>query len=60
MNKQEFADIIFGDKPEKRATWFNLLKDPVFVPRYNLTLNQMRDEAYKKLKKVTDNKMLSI
>ena len=60
MNKQEFADIIFGDDPKKREPWFNLLKDPVFVPRYNLTLNEMRDEAFKKLKKITENKMLSI
>jgi acyl-CoA oxidase len=60
MNKQEFADVIFGDDPKKRQPWFELLKDPVFIPRYNLSLNQMRDEAYKKLKKVTDNKMLSI
>jgi len=38
MNKQEFADIIFGDRPEKRAKWFELFKDPVFVPRWNVTL----------------------
>ena len=39
MNKQEFADVIFGDDPNKRQLWFDLLKDPVFIPRYNLTLN---------------------
>lgn len=35
MNKQEFADIIFGDASHKRDKWFELLKDPVFVPKWN-------------------------
>lgn len=38
MNKQEFENLLLGDKPEKREKWFELLKDPVFVPRYNLSL----------------------
>ncbi|CDW91262.1 acyl-oxidase [Stylonychia lemnae] len=60
MNKQEFADIIFGDKPEKRAKWFELFKDPVFVPKWNVTLEQTREDAYQMLKKVTDAKIVSV
>jgi acyl-CoA oxidase len=60
MNKQEFSDIIFGDDPKKRARWFELLKDPAFVPRWNISLKEQRDEAYKMLKKVTDSKIISV
>lgn len=60
MNKQEFADILLGDQPTKRDKWYELLKDPVFKPRYNISLNDMREDAYKKLKRVTDAKILSV
>jgi ribosomal protein S3AE len=60
MNKQEFADIIFGDDPAKRKKWFDLLAEPVFLPKYNMSLNDIREDAYKKLKRVTDAKMLSV
>lgn len=60
MDKREFSDIIFGDNPVKREKWFELFKDPVWIPRYNISLPQQRDEAFKKLKKVTDNKMISV
>jgi acyl-CoA oxidase len=60
MNNQEFADIIFGDNPEKRKKWYELLAEPTFIPRYNVSLNDLREDAYKKLKRVTDAKMLSV
>ena len=57
---QEFADVLFGDKPEKRARWFEAFKDPVWIPRYNISLNDQREDAFKKLKKVTENKLISV
>ena len=60
MNTQEFANLIFGDKPSKREQWFKLLSEPTFIPRYNLPLNDIREDAYKKLKRVTDAHMLSV
>jgi len=35
MNKQEFRNLIFGDNPAKIAPWFELFKDPIWVPREN-------------------------
>ncbi len=32
----------------------------MFKPRYNISLNEMREEAYKKLKRVTDAKIISV
>ena len=60
FNKQEFADNLFGDKVEKRAKWMEVLKDPVFIPRYNVSLEQTRDEAYKILSKVTSSDLVSV
>jgi hypothetical protein len=40
MDKREFEDIIFGDAPSKRAKWMELFKDPVFIPRYNISLDE--------------------
>ena len=60
MNKQEFADIIFGDKPEKRAKWFELFKDPIFIPKWNVSLDQTREDAYQMLSKVAKAKIVSV
>lgn len=54
MDKEDFSNIILGDHPSKRDKWFELLKDPVWVPKYNVSLNETREDAYKQLKKVTD------
>lgn len=60
MNKEELSNLIFGDKPEKRQKWFELLKDPVWVPRYNISLSQQREEAMAKLRKVAESKIVSV
>ena len=52
--------IILGDKQEKRDKWFELFKDPVFAPRYNAPLLEHRQDAFKKLKKVIDSKVISV
>ena len=38
-------DMLFGDKLEKRAKWVELMKNPIFVPKYMLTLDQQRELA---------------
>jgi acyl-CoA oxidase len=49
MNKTELSDLLFGDDPSKREKWFEMFKDPVFVPRYNMDWETTRNEPYKKL-----------
>ncbi len=49
MNKQEFSDVLFGADPNKREKWFELLKDPVFIPQWNRSLQEIRDDAFKRL-----------
>lgn len=52
--------VFFNDNPDKVAKWHNLFKDPVFFPKQNMTLDEQRDIAYKRLKKVADAKLFSI
>ena len=42
-------DMLFGDKLEKRDKWFKLLNDPLFKPRYLMTLDEQRDLAMKQI-----------
>jgi hypothetical protein len=35
----KLKDILFNDKLEKRAKWEKLFEDPVFRPKFNLTLD---------------------
>jgi len=50
MDTQELSDIMFGDHPDKRTKWYELLKDPVFVPAYNFpNWEAVRDDPMKKI-----------
>lgn len=60
MNKQELRDLILGDDPSKVKKWFELFKDPVFMPRYNTSWSDTRDEPFKKLKKVQESGLVSV
>jgi acyl-CoA oxidase len=53
-------DKLFGDKLEKRAKWEKLFDDPVFTPKYIMPLDDLRSIAYKRIKRVCDEKIVSI
>ena len=52
MDKQEIRNLILGDDPSKVEKWFELLKDPVFIPKYNMDWNETRDRPMQRLTKV--------
>jgi acyl-CoA oxidase len=52
--------MIFGDKFSKRQGWFDLLKDPLWVPEYNVPLPQQRETALQRLKLTTSKKLVSV
>jgi hypothetical protein len=61
MNSQELADLLFGFNTKKRDEWFELLKDPVFIPRYVYpSWHETREHPYRKLKKIADAKIVSV
>ena len=53
-------DMLFGDKLEKRDKWFELMKKPIFTPKYLLTLDEQRELAMKRIQVVSDAKLFSI
>ena len=60
MDKQELSNLILGDDPAKVGKWFELFKDPVWVPRYNMNWTETRDEPFKKLTKVMKSGIVSV
>ena len=60
MDRQEVSDLLLGDDPAKRQKWFDLFKDKVWVPRYNMDWEQTRHEPYLKLKKTMQSGIISV
>jgi acyl-CoA oxidase len=61
MDSTELGDILLGYKTSKRDEWFALLRDPVFKPVFNYpTWEETRQHPYKKLKKITESKIMSV
>ncbi len=52
--------MLFNDDPAKAEKWNKLFEDPVFFPKQNISLDESRALAYKRLKKVSEAKLFSI
>jgi acyl-CoA oxidase len=59
-SSDRLKQLLFNDDPSKVGKWHALLKDPIFFPKQDMTLDEQRDLAYKRLKKVADAKLFSI
>ena len=51
---------MFNDKQEKREKWRKVLSEPVFDFKFDMPLASMRDMAYAQIKRVCDEKLVSI
>ena len=60
LDKQEIRDLVLGDDPAKVPKWFKLFEDKVWVPKFNISLDQQREEAMKKLRAVGESKLVSV
>jgi acyl-CoA oxidase len=56
----ELERLFFHDDPAKRQKWFDLFRDPVWKPRYNYPLNDMREHAMSQLRKVAQSGIVSV
>ena len=52
MNKDEVRELILGDDMAKVPKWHKLLRDPVFIPKYNTDWDETRELPMKRLRKV--------
>lgn len=59
-SSEYLRDMLFADDLEKRQKWFDLMEDPIFKPKYLMTLDEQRDLAYARIKAVADAKLFSI
>jgi len=55
-----FLQIIDRSCFETRAKWREFSKDPLFLPRYDISLADAKDLALKRLQKVASNKVFSV
>lgn len=51
---------LFGDKVDKIPKWEQIMRDPIFKPKYIMPLDSMRDVAYDRIKRVCDENLVSI
>lgn len=56
----QMTKLLDNNNFETRDKLRNLFKDDLFTPKYNITLDQERDLAYQRLKKVCDLKTVSV
>ncbi len=63
-NKEEehidLQDFLEHDNQETRKKLRELFKDPLFTPRYNISLDEERDLALKRLQKICDHQLISV
>lgn len=52
--------MLFHDKWEKKAKWFELFKDERWTPQYNISLPAQRDLAYNQLSMVAKSGIVSV
>jgi acyl-CoA oxidase len=61
MDSKELGDALLGIPSTKRDEWFQLLKDPVFIPVYNYkTWDETREHPLRKMQAIAKSKIVSV
>ncbi|KAI8910834.1 acyl-CoA dehydrogenase/oxidase [Gorgonomyces haynaldii] len=60
MDPQLLNRLLEDDNREKRQAFKNYAKDPIFIPRYDVSLRYEREIALERLKRVADNGFISV
>jgi acyl-CoA oxidase len=51
---------LFHDEYSKKEKWFELFKDPIWTPVYNVPLAAERERAYKQLSFISKSNLVSV
>lgn len=61
MDPNELSEILLAAPRANRDAWYNLMRKDVFKPIFNYeSWEETRDHPYRKLKTVTDSKIVSV
>lgn len=59
FDSETFVTFLDRNCHDLRNKWKEFTKDPVFIPIFNLGMNEQKELAYKRLKKLADQKLFS-
>jgi len=57
---EKMTALLDHDNLEMRANFRKFISEPVMVPRYNISLEEERDLALRRLQRICDNKFISV
>eukprot|EP01135_Chromosphaera_perkinsii_P010511 Nk52_evm21s2152 gene=Nk52_evmTU21s2152 len=60
VDARKLQTMLDHDNLDNRAKLKELFKDPLYIPQYNLSLEEERELAYKRLKKLCGAKIVSV
>jgi len=56
----KLTDLLDHDNQQMRQDFRKFISEPVMVPRYNISLEEERDLALRRLQRICDNKFISV
>jgi len=57
---EKMTELLDHDNLEMRAEFRKFISEPVMVPRYNISLEEERELALRRLQRICDNKFISV
>ena len=60
INISALQNMLDHDNRETRAQLKELFKEPLFIPQFNITMEEERELALKRLQKICDHKLISV
>lgn len=57
---EKMTELLDHDNHQMRADFRKFISEPVMVPRYNISLEEERDLALRRLQRICDNKFISV
>ena len=59
-DQKRLTYLLENDNQEKRQKFKEFFKDPIFIPRFDISLRHERELAYERLKRIAENKFISV
>lgn len=60
FDKQRLTFLLDNDNHEKRQKFKNFFKDPIFIPRFDISLRHERELALERLKRIAEGQFISV